>query len=387
VGTTGRARRTRSLPAALAVALLALALLPTRSAAQVAEDASRYPFPASVRLAEGSASASYVHNALTGGPQNPSVTVALGDQARYAFIVAASRMFRPAAAGDTPLRLEVSVGRATITRRDWAWRTSVAHQVVAVAPDGAEVGRFAVTGEDHVVGLDQRAIPAAFARAAAHAAAAFEAAFDAAPEVKAWLVRTGQRPRIRPAPPAAAPSPPRPDWAAYVDAGLGAAKGIGLAARAGLAGRRFFAQVGVDRWSGTLGVDPPSDPEPQPASVDSWLVGAEAGVLRRVSERMEARVGAGVHWLSVTAVKHERASDGGAPLVLTIPKSGVVAALGGGLTYVTGPLGRWLGRGRVTLEVRLFYPYELRFDAFGRTMASPMGSAFLLVGGEHPVSF
>lgn len=382
--TAGGAPRTRFLSAALAGALLALALRPTGAAAQVAEDPSRYPFPATVRLAEGSASARYVHDAVTGGPQNPSVTVPLGDQARYAYVVAASRMFRPAAAGDAPLRLEVSVGRATIVRRDWAWRTSVAHQVAVIAPDGLEVGRFAVTGEDHIVGLDQRAVPAAFARAAAQAAASFEAAFDAAPEVKAWLERTGQRPRVRPAAPAPAPAPPRPSWTVYFDGGLGAAQGPGIAARAGLAGRWLFAQVGADRWSTSLGVDPPSDPEPQPASVDTWLVGAEAGLVHRFSDRFEARVGAGAHWLSVTFVKHERSGTFGEPIVMTIPKTGVAATLGAGLTYVTGPLGRWLGRGRASLEVRFFYPYELRFDAFGRTMPGPTGSVFVLVGGELP---
>lgn len=381
------ARSPRLLAAALAALLLALAARPGPAAAQVQGDASRYLFPVNVQLADGSQSARYVHDAATGGPQNPSVTVPLADQARYAYAVAAARMFRPSVAGDVPLRLEVSVGRAAITRRDWAWRTSVAHQVAVIAPDGLEVGRFAVTGEDHIVGLDQRAVPAAFARAAAQAAASFEAAFDAAPEVKAWLERTGQRPRVRPAAPAPAPAPPRPSWAAYLDAGLGAAQGTGFAARAGLAGRWLFAQIGVDRWSTSLGVDPPSDPEPQPASVDTWLVGAEAGLVHRFSDRFEARVGAGAHWLSVTFVKHERSGTFGEPIVMTIPKAGVAATLGAGLTYVTGPLGRWLGRGRASLEVRLFYPYELRFDAFGRTMPGPTGSVFVLVGGELPARF
>ncbi len=342
-----------------------------------------YTFPAMVQLVGGESLVE--HDART-GPANPSATIDVAPSARHAYAITAARMFAPSTEGAAALTLRLTIARAALVRGGGAWTAEVVHDLAVVEPGGAEVARFRLEAGAPVVGLGARAIPAAFTQASREAAEAFEARFDGSPEVGAWLSARGHVRRVKMAPPARPPAPPRPGWIASGDFATGTTGG-GLASslRAGVGWRWGYAQVLGGYQSRRFQVDLPADMSGTSASFRAWTIGVEAGPLLRLTDWLELRLGAGLLWLSATAEK-QVVIDGAPPdaYELVIPKTAACATVGGSVSWISPPFTAHAIRGRLGLDVKAVLGAGLAFDAFGRTLEAGGLTALLVMGVELP---
>ena len=356
---------------------------PATPAAAPSPAAATYQCSVSFQLAPASAGATYQHDGATGGPVNPGVTVALADQARRAYGAAMGRMFSAVTNSGADLRATVEVGRATL-REARGWRAGVSHEVVVTAADGREVGRWQVSGEGEVKGLDRSAITQAFDRAARAAAEAFEREFDGSAPVGAWLAARGLARRTPPSPRPSEPPPPRGARVGFVELGGGTVGAVIYGVRGGVSGRRLYGMARFERWQKDFAVGSANVSQPEPARMTVNLLGLEGGVLQRIGEAFEIRLGLGLHALSSMTTHREFDSPVGDPLTLHITKTALVGSVAGSATWVVRPFTRWKARGRVGAEVRLLAGTDLRFDAFETTTSAGKASLLVTVGGELP---
>lgn len=302
--------------AALLCPLLLVGTATAESAGPVAGQPT-YPFTIRLRLSPQTIASHFVHQGPNGtlAPSNPGCSVAVGEQARDAYVAIARQMFRPALAeGPADLELEIAIVKTDFERDASSWRAVAEHLLVLRVSSGDELGRWSLRGDSPILSMeDERAIPAAFARAASDSAHQFELVAAHPPKVEAWLQEHGAvAVLLRPRP------QDRGAYVAYFDVGGGLVSGgdgntSGLLARAGLASTRFVGQIVTGRWTTSFSANPvfytyPNYPD---AELATNAVGLEGGLVHRFSTDVEIRGGAGAHLLWGRANMPYRTSSGG----------------------------------------------------------------------------
>lgn len=307
---------------------------PSGAGGERSAGSSGYPFSIRLRLSPGALRARFVHGGGGGffSPPNPSCTAAVGEQARDAYAAALRRMARKDASDGA--ELEVSSVSAGVDLDADGWHAVLVHVLVLRDLAGDELGRWTVKGRQPIVGLGEKAIPAAFSRAAEITARRFESGFEEPAGVARWLAERGVEPGStpRPAPPAepqpptltrSPEGPPRGETALYLDLGGGivpfdasnnhSQPVVGLpepsvttsrsddvryafATRAGVSGRWAFAQLLLTKWR-----------SPQMVAwndaVRVTTFGVEAGPLLRLRPEVEVTAGLGLAWVYADAMR------------------------------------------------------------------------------------
>ncbi len=387
-------RRAAGWPAAVAALLLA----PRAASGDDAPTGAGSPFTVAIQVDATGPAARYVHDPQWDFMSNPAITVDVAGQARAAYVARAGAMFLAAGRGDPALRLEVRVTAAAVEGGPGRWRAVVRHEVVARGRDGAEIARWATSGEGDVVGFEAESVTSAFARAARSAARELERRFDASSEVEAWRTANGYAPRAAAAgeAPSEGADPPRPPWIGYVDGALampggsvGLVRAVGIGLRAGAAHDPVYLHVAVDQW-GT--VEGPSDNVDSfgyptyPTTLTAWLVGVEAGALHRFGHGLEVRAGLGAYWLQANTVTPRIVGAYYELQDVVVDRGGVVGSVGAGLHYVTPPQSRLNVRGRIGLDVRRLFGATFPFEPLGGDITVARWLGALVAGVEFPAA-
>jgi DNA-binding transcriptional ArsR family regulator len=347
-----------------------------------------YPFAVSVRLAPASRGARYEYEARFHDLPNPSCTVAVGQQARAAYVRAARRIFSDAPAAPVELDLEVSVPGSDVEQTGVSGRAVVEHAIVLRAASGVEVDRWRLRGESPIVGLGEEGIRRAFARAADEAASELERAVAGSAAVAAWLDARGipRRPGPPPRPPSR-PEEPRAPFVGFMDLGPGLLWGASVAdvatmARGGISGRWFVAQATFEHWNAPFAASPPGGNLTGGAHFGVSSMGLDLGGVLRFGGSTEFRAGAGAHFLRGRADLRYLVNS--SPSHTTIERSRAASSLFAAFQKTVGPWTGWAIRLRVALELRQRFGGRLPADGFGAALDTAGPSVGLVLGAELP---
>ncbi len=379
--------RARTVLVLAAVAALTAAPVPAGAADTAAPAASRYAFPAAVRVATDPSRARLEFRGSSYGLPLGTVSVPVADQARAAWEAVGSRMF-DASAGEPALVLEVALGGSDVRVAGGSGIAIVEHDVVARTSAGIEVGRWRVDGEAPIVGLEDASVVRAFSRAAAVAASAFEHRFDASPAVHGWLADRGFQRRIAPQPAPVAPLPARSGAVGFVDVGPGldTKRRPGVSLRAGASGAWWSSALLLDWTSADFSANPAFGTAVANASFPRWSVGLDAALVQRWGRSVEGQVGVGAMIVGGTATLEYQLPDA-TRHEMTISDWAPAGSAFAAVRATTRPFGRLGVRWRTGLEARLNVGGSLSYGAWGSTVKMAPMSVAAFVGFELPASF